>query len=190
MNTINVELAANAYPVYLGHGLLTDSSLWQRHLGDGKTLIVSNDVVAPLYLESLKAALTGQQPETCIIPDGEPFKTPETWYGIIDKLVSMQARRDVNVIALGGGVVGDITGFAAASYMRGVRFIQAPTTLLAQVDASVGGKTGFQPRKREKPGRCFSPTGCRYHRFGHAGNPQRKRVQSRPCRSRKIRRNT
>lgn len=147
MNTINVELAANAYPVYLGHGLLTDSSIWQRHLGGGKTLIVSNDVVAPLYLESLKAALTGRQPETCIIPDGEPFKTPETWYGIIDKLVGMQARRDVNVIALGGGVVGDITGFAAASYMRGVRFIQAPTTLLAQVDASVGGKTGFNHEK-------------------------------------------
>jgi 3-dehydroquinate synthase len=147
MNTINVELAANAYPVYLGHGLLTDASLWQRHLSSGKTLIVSNDVVAPIYLESVKSALAGQQPDTYIIPDGEPNKTSATWYGIIDKLVSMQARRDVNIIALGGGVVGDITGFAAASYMRGVRFIQAPTTLLAQVDASVGGKTGFNHEK-------------------------------------------
>jgi 3-dehydroquinate synthase len=147
MNTINVELADNSYPVYLGHGLLSDTSLWQRHLGTGKTLIVSNDVVAPLYLESLKSALPDRQIETHIIPDGEPYKTAETWYGIIDRLVNMQARRDVNVIALGGGVVGDITGFAAASYMRGVRFIQAPTTLLAQVDASVGGKTGFNHEK-------------------------------------------
>ncbi|MFC1688541.1 3-dehydroquinate synthase [Pseudomonadota bacterium] len=147
MNIIKVKLAANAYPVYLGHGLLRDPDVWQRHLGTGKTLIVSNDVVAPLYLERLKNALGETRTDTLIIPDGEPFKTSETWYRIIDKLVSMQARRDATLIALGGGVVGDITGFAAASYMRGVRFIQAPTTLLAQVDASVGGKTGFNHEK-------------------------------------------
>jgi 3-dehydroquinate synthase len=147
MNTIEIDLASNAYPVYLGRGLLAESSLWQRHLGSGRTLIVSNDVVAPLYLEPLKSGLSGRQPEVHIIPDGEPYKTCETWYGIIDKLISMQARRDVNVIALGGGVVGDISGYAAASYMRGVRFLQAPTTLLAQVDASVGGKTGFNHEK-------------------------------------------
>lgn len=147
MNTINVELAANAYPVYLGHGLLGDAELWQRHLGTGKTLIVSNEVVAPLYLERLQVALGNIHAETLIIPDGEVHKTSETWYRIIDKLVNMQARRDATLIALGGGVVGDITGFAAASYMRGVRFIQAPTTLLAQVDASVGGKTGFNHEK-------------------------------------------
>jgi 3-dehydroquinate synthase len=147
MNIINVELANNAYPVYLGHGLLTEQSLWDKHLGAGKTLIVSNDVVAPLYLEALKSALITHQPNVHIIPDGEPFKTTETWYGIIDKLVGMQARRDVNIVALGGGVVGDITGFAAACYMRGVRFLQAPTTLLAQVDASVGGKTGINHEK-------------------------------------------
>ena len=147
MNTINVELASNSYPVYLGHGLLTEQSLWDKHLGPGKTLIVSNDVVAPLYLDALKSALGARDPEVHIIPDGEPFKTTETWYGIIDKLVGMQARRDVNIIALGGGVVGDITGFAAACYMRGVRFLQAPTTLLAQVDASVGGKTGINHEK-------------------------------------------
>jgi 3-dehydroquinate synthase len=143
MKTINVELATNAYPVYLGHGLLADHSLWRRHLGKGKTLIVSNDVVAPLYLEALKSALTGLDLDVHIIPDGEPFKTAETWYGIVDKLVGMQARRDANIVALGGGVVGDIAGFAAACYMRGIRFLQAPTTLLAQVDASVGGKTAI-----------------------------------------------
>jgi len=143
MKTINVELAANAYPVYLGRGLLSDVPLWRRHLGQGKVLVVSNDTVAPLYLETLRPVLEGLRAELHIIPDGEQFKTVETWYGILDKLVQMKARRDASLIALGGGVVGDITGFAAACYMRGIRFLQAPTTLLAQVDASVGGKTGI-----------------------------------------------
>jgi 3-dehydroquinate synthase len=143
MKTINVELAANAYPVYLGRGLLSDAELWRKHLGQGKVLIVSNETVAPLYLQSLQPALEGLQAEFHVLPDGEQYKTLETWSGILDKLVRMQARRDASLIALGGGVVGDITGFAAACYMRGVRFLQAPTTLLAQVDASVGGKTGI-----------------------------------------------
>jgi len=143
LKTVNVDLASHGYPVYLGGGILPDRSLWNRHLGEGKTLIVSNDVVAPLYLDPLLSALTGREVEVHIIPDGEPQKTVETWYGILDKLISMQARRDANLVALGGGVVGDITGFAAASYMRGIRFLQAPTTLLAQVDASVGGKTAI-----------------------------------------------
>ena len=147
MNIINVDLDRGAYPVYLGRGLLTEGALWRRHLGEGKTLIVSNDVVAPLYLEPLKSALNGLDVEVHIVPDGESFKTAETWCGIIDALVGIKARRDANLIALGGGVVGDITGFAAASYMRGVRFLQAPTTLLAQVDASVGGKTGVNHEK-------------------------------------------
>ena len=147
MKIINVELTSGAYPVYLGHGALTDHSLWQNHLGTGKTLIVSNDVVAPLYLDALKSALSAREIDVHIIKDGEPFKTTETWYSIIDKLVGMQARRDANIIALGGGVVGDITGFAGACYMRGIRFLQAPTTLLAQVDASVGGKTGINHEK-------------------------------------------
>lgn len=147
MKIINVDLASDAYPVYLGHGLLADSSLWQKHLGSGKTLVVSNEVVAPLYLEPLRSALAGRELDVHVIPDGEPFKTTETWYGIIDKLISMQARRDANIVALGGGVVGDISGFAAACYMRGIRFLQAPTTLLAQVDASVGGKTAINHEK-------------------------------------------
>ena len=147
MKIINVELSSNAYPVYLGQGLLTDPSIWQRHLAAGKTLIVSNDVVAPLYLDAVKSALSGRDIDIHIIRDGEPFKTVETWYGIIDKLVGMQARRDANIVALGGGVVGDITGFAGACYMRGIRFLQAPTTLLAQVDASVGGKTAINHEK-------------------------------------------
>lgn len=143
MITIDVKLAANAYPVYLGRGLLGSVDLWKRHLGSGKVLVVSNETVAPLYFEALGPVLAGRQYELHEIPDGEQYKTLPTWYEIIDRLVAMQARRDATLIALGGGVVGDITGFAAACYMRGVRFLQAPTTLLAQVDASVGGKTGI-----------------------------------------------
>ncbi len=143
MITIEVKLANNSYPVYLGHGLLSVSELLERHLGSGKTLIVSNDVVGPLYLDQVRTSLGKRAIETHIIPDGERFKTMETWSGIIDKLISMQARRDASIIALGGGVIGDISGFAAASYMRGIRFLQIPTTLLAQVDASIGGKTAI-----------------------------------------------
>jgi 3-dehydroquinate synthase len=143
MITVEVKLTSNSYPVYLGSGLLTAAELFDRHLGSGKTLIVSNDVVAPLYLDQVRTSLGQRAVETHIIPDGERFKTAETWYGIIDKLVGMQAHRDSNMVALGGGVIGDIAGFAAACYMRGIRFLQLPTTLLAQVDASVGGKTAI-----------------------------------------------
>ena len=146
MKTINVELATSDYPVYLGRGLLGDVTSWRQHLGTGKVLVVSNDTVAPLYFEALKTVLGDRPSELHVIPDGEQYKTAETWYGIIDRLVDMQARRDATVVALGGGVVGDIAGFAAATYMRGIRFVQAPTTLLAQVDASVGGKTGINHR--------------------------------------------
>ena len=142
MITIDVELPVNSYPVYLGRGLLAESSLWDRHLGSGKVLVVSNRTVAPLYTDALTAALGDRHCEVHVLPDGERFKTVETWQGILDVLVGMQARRDASIVALGGGVVGDICGFAAASYMRGIRFLQAPTTLLAQVDSSVGGKTG------------------------------------------------
>jgi len=142
MKTIDINLPLNAYPVHLGRGLLEDPSTWQQHLGEGKVLVVSNETVAPLYLETLLSTLGRQGAEVHVIPDGEQFKTVETWQGIVDRLVAMQARRDAVIVALGGGVVGDISGYAAASYMRGIRFIQAPTTLLAQVDASVGGKTG------------------------------------------------
>ena len=143
MITVEVKLASNSYPVYLGNGLLTAAELLDRHLGSGKILIVSNDNVAPLYLDRVKSSLGDRAIEIQILPDGERFKTLETWYSIIDKLVLMEARRDANIIALGGGVIGDIAGFAAASYMRGIRLLQLPTTLLAQVDASVGGKTAI-----------------------------------------------
>ncbi len=144
--TIQIELGERSYPVLVGRGLLVRPEPWQN-LNSGKTLVVSNDVVAPLYLDRLLASLGNRECATHIIADGEPQKTVATWSGIIDRLVGMQARRDCNLIALGGGVVGDITGFAAAAYMRGVRFFQVPTTLLAQVDSSVGGKTGVNHSK-------------------------------------------
>jgi len=143
MISVEVKLASSSYPVYLGGGLLSQAGLLERHLGSGKTLIVSNDVVAPLYIDQVMTSLANRDVEIHIIPDGERFKTAETWYSIIDKLVGMQARRDANLIALGGGVIGDIAGFAAACYMRGIRFLQLPTTLLAQVDAAIGGKTAI-----------------------------------------------
>lgn len=143
MQTVDIPLGNRSYPVYLGQRLLDNSGLWQRHLDTGKTLIVSNDVVAPHYLDRVTTALGDRDFDTLILPDGEEHKTLYSWKHIIDQLIKMGARRDCNVIALGGGVIGDVTGFAAASFMRGIRFIQAPTTLLAQVDASVGGKTAI-----------------------------------------------
>ncbi|MDZ4728951.1 MAG: 3-dehydroquinate synthase [Xanthomonadales bacterium] len=144
--TVQVEVGQRGYPVHIGHGLLDLTEPWQA-LSTGKTLIVSNAVVAPLYLDRLLASLGDRDCSSHIIADGEPHKTIATWSSIIDKLIAMHARRDCNLIALGGGVVGDISGFAAASYMRGVRFFQVPTTLLAQVDSSVGGKTGVNHSK-------------------------------------------
>jgi 3-dehydroquinate synthase len=143
VQSIEVCLGDSAYPIYLGAGIIDHPSVWNHHLGQGKSLVISNETVAPIYLEQLLLALGDRDVTVHIIPDGEQYKTLETWSGIIDCLVGMQARRDASVIALGGGVVGDISGFAAASYMRGIRFVQIPTTLLAQVDASVGGKTGI-----------------------------------------------
>lgn len=142
MHRTEVNLQSHSYPVHIGRGLLSDSDIWDRHLSDGRILIVSNEVVAPLYLERLRQALTGRTVDTLVLPDGESNKTIATWSSVIDRLVGLEARRDTNLIALGGGVIGDIGGFAAAAYMRGVRLLQAPTTLLAQVDSSVGGKTG------------------------------------------------
>jgi 3-dehydroquinate synthase len=139
--SVKVELGHRSYAIHIGHGLLDQPGYWNV-LTAGKILVVTNEIVAPLYLERLLASLGKRDCSVHIIRDGEPHKTLATWSGILDQLVVMQARRDCNLIALGGGVVGDICGFAAASYMRGVRFFQVPTTLLAQVDSSVGGKTG------------------------------------------------
>ena len=143
METIEIDLAERSYPVYIGSGIIGGPHAGFELPTGGAALIVSNETVAPLYMDALKASLTGIQVHHLVLPDGEAFKTAEYWSQIIDRLVEIRATRDATIITLGGGVIGDMGGFAAAAYMRGIRFIQVPTTLLSQVDASVGGKTGF-----------------------------------------------
>jgi len=141
-HALTVELGDRSYPIIIGAGLLGQRFNLAKNFGSEDCLVVSNETVAPLYLDSLKACLPGKRVGDLALPDGEAFKTVETVEIILDTLVEARAGRDTTVIALGGGVVGDIAGFAAACYMRGVDFVQVPTTLLAQVDSSVGGKTG------------------------------------------------
>lgn len=141
-HTLSVALDARSYPIVIGDGLLGGGYDLNPHIRGRHCLIVSNETVAPLYLDSLTACLSGLRLESVVLPDGEAHKTLASMSRILDALVAARAARDVAVIALGGGVVGDIAGFAAASYMRGVDFLQVPTTLLAQVDSAVGGKTG------------------------------------------------
>jgi 3-dehydroquinate synthase len=143
MRTVKVDLADRTYTVYIGTGIIGKAHPVFNIARGSTVLIVSNETVAPLYLETLGNSLTGADIHSLVLPDGESYKTMEYWSQIIDKLVKIRATRDATVFTLGGGVIGDMGGFAAASYMRGIKFIQIPTSLLAQVDASVGGKTGF-----------------------------------------------
>jgi 3-dehydroquinate synthase len=140
MITLTVDLGERAYPIHVGAGLLSRPGLL---LPRGRqVLVVSNTTVAPLYLPALKALLADRSVAECILPDGEQYKDLQHLDSIFTALLHNRFNRDCTLIALGGGVVGDMTGFAAACYQRGVDFIQVPTTLLAQVDSSVGGKTG------------------------------------------------
>ncbi|WP_086479543.1 3-dehydroquinate synthase [Oceanospirillum sanctuarii] len=143
MQTLNVDLGDRSYPIHIGGGLISDLSLIAPHIRGRQVMIVSNTTVAPLYLEQLKTTLADQyQVAEVILPDGEAYKTLDSVNLIFDALLENRFNRTCTLIALGGGVIGDMTGFAAASYQRGVNFIQIPTTLLSQVDSSVGGKTG------------------------------------------------
>ncbi len=138
---VRVPLGQHSYPILIGRGLLGDSQWIAPRIRD-RALVVSNDRVAGLYLEPLLAGLHGRQVDALVLPDGERYKTLESAERIWTHLLSHRHGRDTTLIALGGGVIGDLTGFAAACYQRGVDFVQVPTTLLAQVDSSVGGKTG------------------------------------------------
>jgi 3-dehydroquinate synthase len=142
VNTLKVELGDRSYPILIGEGLLRQPELIRQHVVARDILIVSNTTVAPLYMESLAAALGGSRVIEAILPDGEAYKTLGTVSRVVDVLVANRFGRDCAVVALGGGVVGDMAGFAASCYQRGVPYVQLPTTLLAQVDSSVGGKTG------------------------------------------------
>ena len=141
-HSITVELGERSYPIFIGKGLLGSSFNLARYVDGQDCLVVTNETVAPLYLDAVKANLRGKSVASISLPDGEQFKTLDTVQSILDVLVGSAANRDAAIVALGGGVVGDIAGFAAACYMRGIDFVQVPTTLLAQVDSSVGGKTG------------------------------------------------
>ena len=160
MQTLNVDLGERAYPIHIGSGLLDRAELILPHLAQKRVMIVTNTTVAPLYLARLTATLeTGAVAvSSVVLPDGEAYKNWETLNEIFDALLTDRAERKTTLIALGGGVIGDMTGFAAASYQRGVPFIQIPTTLLSQVDSSVGGKTGINhPLGKNMIGAFYQP---------------------------------
>lgn len=142
MQILNVDLGDRSYPIYIGAGLLSRPELLQDHIAGRQVCVVTNETVAPIYLQTVKASLSGYQYSQVILPDGEQHKTLDVLSRIYDRLLEDKHNRTTTLVALGGGVVGDMTGYAAASYQRGVNFIQIPTTLLSQVDSSVGGKTG------------------------------------------------
>jgi 3-dehydroquinate synthase len=141
MEIVKVDLGEASYPIYIGSGLLSDASILTPHIKGEQVCIVSNTTVGPIYRGILEQTLSGKQLDYLEIADGEQFKTLDTFNLIITHLLENRHERTTTLVALGGGVVGDITGFAAACYLRGVNYIQVPTTLLAQVDSSVGGKT-------------------------------------------------
>ncbi len=141
--TLSVSLGERSYPIFIGPGLIAEASLYRPYIGHSQVMVVTNETVAPLYLAQVRSALSGLNVAEVILPDGEQFKDLATWNRIFDALLAQRFGRSCTLIALGGGVVGDMAGFAAACYQRGVPFLQVPTTLLAQVDSSVGGKTGI-----------------------------------------------
>lgn len=143
MESLRVALGERSYPIHIGAGLLDRPELYRPHLGGGSAAIVTNEVVAPLYLSKVRQALQGVHVTEIIVPDGEQAKAWPTLERVFDALLEARCGRDTLLIALGGGVVGDLAGFAAAVYQRGIPFLQVPTTLLAQVDSSVGGKTAI-----------------------------------------------
>ena len=160
MQTLNVALGDRAYPIHIGSGLLSQTDLILPHLKRNNVAIVTNTTVAPLYLEKLAKPLreAGVSVLEIILPDGEAYKNSETLSLIYDALLKNRCERSTTLIALGGGVIGDLTGYAAATYLRGVPFIQIPTTLLSQVDSSVGGKTGINhPLGKNMIGAFYQP---------------------------------
>ena len=160
METVHIDLDERSYPIVIAEDLLALSPTWQALPKAAAALIVTNDVVAPLYLSTLKQALSSKyaQVHEVVLPDGEAHKDWQTLNLIFDALLTHGCDRKTVLFALGGGVVGDMTGFAAASYMRGVPFVQVPTTLLSQVDSSVGGKTAINhPLGKNMIGAFYQP---------------------------------
>lgn len=157
MQKLDVSLAERSYPIYIDRGLL-GQDLIRRHVRGNQVMVISNETIAPLYLEAVTEGLADLQCDTLILPDGEQHKTLATLERIFDALMANRHSRTTTLVALGGGVIGDMVGFAAACYQRGVDFIQVPTTLLAQVDSSVGGKTAVNhPRGKNMIGAFHQP---------------------------------
>ena len=164
MKTLNLVLKSSnevidrSYPIHIGCDLITKSELIIPHIKGQRVAVISNETIAPLYLSKLLAGLSSYRPLSVVLPDGEQYKNLEVLNRIFDALLQERCDRSTTLIALGGGVVGDMTGFAAACYQRGVPFIQIPTTLLAQVDSSVGGKTGVNhPLGKNMIGAFYQP---------------------------------
>ncbi|MDP1971094.1 MAG: iron-containing alcohol dehydrogenase, partial [Methylobacter sp.] len=158
MKKLLVELGDRSYPIYIGSDLLSQSELFIKHIKSKQVVVVTNETIAPLYLNAVLKNLQDYIVETVILPDGEQFKTLDFVTQIFDKLLASKFSRNATLIALGGGVIGDMGGFAAACYQRGIPFLQIPTTLLAQVDSSVGGKTGVNhPLGKNMIGAFYQP---------------------------------
>jgi 3-dehydroquinate synthase len=158
VQTLEVDVGHSRYPISIGPGLLVDGDLLDARIPGRDLAIVTNTVVGPLYSSKLRGSLRGRRIAECVLPDGEQHKTLHTVASVFDALVGAKLNRDATVLALGGGVVGDIAGFAAACYQRGVNYVQVPTTLLAQVDSSVGGKTGVNhPGGKNLIGAFYQP---------------------------------
>jgi len=159
--TVEVELGDRTYPIYIGSGLLAGGDLLRKHVPGNTALVVTNETVAPLYLDRVVAALSegGEiRVEVVILPDGEEHKNMDVLMKVFDKALDARLDRQTTFVALGGGVIGDMTGFAAASYQRGVHFVQIPTTVMAMVDSSVGGKTGVNhPSGKNMIGAFYQP---------------------------------
>ena len=159
MHTLHVELGERSYPIYIGRDLLNDPQLLSGHVAGSQVVVVTNETISPVYLDRLLSALGPRSLVTeIILPDGEQFKNLDTLNQIFDRVMQDRHSRSTTMVALGGGVIGDITGFAAACYQRGVNFIQVPTTLLSQVDSSVGGKTAVNhPQGKNMIGAFYQP---------------------------------
>ncbi|ALS99960.1 3-dehydroquinate synthase [Lacimicrobium alkaliphilum] len=158
MNTLNVELGERSYPIYIGVNILRQPQQLRQHLSSNKVIVITNEVVDVLYGAQVMDLLTGLDADKLVLPDGEQYKSIASFERIMTHLLECNAARDTTLIALGGGVIGDLTGFVAACYQRGVPFIQIPTTLLSQVDSSVGGKTAVNhPLGKNMIGAFYQP---------------------------------
>ena len=159
METLQVSLGERSYPIVIGPGLLSESGVIGEFISARQVLIVTNEVVAPLYLATLEQSIAADDLHRLVLQDGEDQKSLQTFSTIIDALMEHGFHRDACLVALGGGVVGDIGGFAASCYQRGIDYVQVPTTLLAQVDSSVGGKTAVNhPEAKNMIGAFYQPT--------------------------------